>query len=45
LIDSYDGNFLKIYVTPAEKDVVITKNEILFIESDEINLDVEAIRE
>lgn len=45
LIDSFDGNFLKIYVTPAEKDIVISKNEILSIESDEINLDVEAIRE
>lgn len=45
LIDSFDGNFFKIYVTPAEKDIVITKNEILFVESDEINLEVEAIRE
>lgn len=45
IVDSFDGNFLKIYVTPAEKDIVITKNEILFVESDEINLDVEAIRE
>lgn len=44
-VDSFDGNFLKIYVTPAEKDIVITKNEILFVESDEINLEVEAIRE
>lgn len=45
LIDSFDGSALKIYVTPAEKDVIITKNEILFVESDEINLDIEAIRE
>lgn len=44
-IDSFDGNFMKIYVTPAEKDIIITKNEILFVESDEINLEVEAIRE
>ncbi len=44
-IDSYDGNLFKIYVVPAEKDILITKNEILFVESDEINLEVEAIRE
>jgi hypothetical protein len=45
LIDSFDGSFFKLYVTPAEKDISITKNEILFVESDEINLDIEAIRE
>jgi hypothetical protein len=44
-IDSYDGSALKIYVTPAEKDIIITKNEILYVESDEINFDIEAIRE
>lgn len=44
-IDSFDGNYFKIYVVPAEKDIVISKNEILYIESDEINLNVEAIRE
>lgn len=44
-IDSYDGNYFKIYVVPAEKDISIKKNEILSIESDEINLTVEAVRE
>jgi len=44
-LDSFDGNFFKIYVTPTSKDIVGSKNEILSIEPDEINLTVEAIRE
>jgi len=44
-IDSFDGNYLKIYIVPAEKDISIKKNEILSIESDEIDLTVEAVRE
>jgi hypothetical protein len=32
-------------VTPAGKDIIGTKNEILSIEPDEVNLIVEAIRE
>ena len=44
-LDSFDGNFFKVYVTPAGKDIIGTKNEILSIEPDEVNLIVEAIRE
>lgn len=44
-IDSYDGNYFKIFVVTEEKDISISKNEILFVEPDEINLTIEAIRE
>lgn len=44
-IDSYEGNYFKIYVQTREKDIIGSMNEILSIEPDEINLTVEAIRE
>lgn len=44
-IDSYDGNYFKIFAKTREKDIVGSRNEILSIEPDEINLTVEAIRE
>jgi hypothetical protein len=44
-IDSYDGNYFKIFAMTKEKDVMGSRNEILSIEADEINLTVEAIRE
>lgn len=44
-IDSYDGNFFKIYVSPASLDIVGSKNEILAIEPDEILIIVETVRE
>lgn len=44
-IDSFEGNFFKIYVKSKEKDVLGNRNEILSIEPDEIFVTVEAIRE
>lgn len=44
-VDAFDGNYIKLYVSPATKDIAGTKNEILSIEPDEIILTVEAIRE
>lgn len=44
-IDSYQGSALKIYAVPRDKDVASTKNTILTIESDEINLSIEQLRE
>jgi hypothetical protein len=43
-LDSYEGNYFKIFVTPKNKDIVINKNEILYIESSDINLNIEAVR-
>lgn len=44
-VDSYEGNAIKIYVHTKEKDILGQRNEILSIESDEINVTVEAVRE
>lgn len=44
-LDLYDGNYFKIYVTPENKDILGSKNEILSIEPDEVLVTVEAIRE
>jgi len=43
-VDSYDGNYFNLYITPRESDVVIKKNEILYIESSGINVTVEPVR-
>lgn len=43
-VDSYNGNYFNIYITPREYDVVIKKNEILYIESSGINVTVEPVR-
>lgn len=45
ILDSYKGNALKFYVNPADLDITSNKNNILSIESDEINLEIEQIRE
>lgn len=44
-IAAYDGNALKIYAKTRDKDIMGSKNEVMSIESDEINVKVEAIRE
>lgn len=44
-IDSYEGNFFKIYVKPKEKDIIGKQKYILAIESDEIDLDIKVVRE
>lgn len=44
-VDSYDGNYFKIFVKTREKDILGSRNEILSIEPDEIKLTIEAIRE
>lgn len=43
-IDSYEGSYLKIYVRPKDKDILIPKDTIASIESDEILLEIEALR-
>lgn len=43
--DLYEGNYFKIYVTPKNKDIIGSRNEILSIEPDEVLVTVEAIRE
>lgn len=42
--DSYEGNALKIYGVPADKDITSSKNVILVVENDAIDISVEAIR-
>lgn len=42
-LTSYDGSYFKIYVSPKNKDVVSDKNEILFIEGDEIVITTNAV--
>ena len=44
-IAAYDGSALKIYVKTRDKDIMGSKNEVMSVESDEINVTVEAIRE
>jgi hypothetical protein len=44
-IDSYEGGAFKIIGKPADPDVVVSRNNILTIEDDEINIEVEQIRE
>ena len=44
-IDSFDGNSLKIYAKTKEKDIVGSRNEILMIEPEGIEILIEAIRE
>lgn len=44
-MDSYDGNFFKIYAKTKDKDIIGSRNEILMIEPDGIDVTVEAIRE
>jgi hypothetical protein len=44
-ISSYDGNSLRIYAKTRDKDIIGAKNEITSIEYDEINVNIEAIRE
>ena len=44
-ISSYDGSALKIFAKSRDKDIMGSKNEVTIIESDEINVKVEAIRE
>jgi hypothetical protein len=42
--DGYNGSSLKFYAVPRDIDIASTKNNILGIEIDEINVDVEALR-
>jgi hypothetical protein len=44
-VSSYDGSALKIYAKARDKDIIGSKNEVMSIESDEINVKIEAIRE
>ena len=43
-IEAYDGNFLKIYILPKDRDISVSKNNILKLEQDELDIKVEALR-
>jgi hypothetical protein len=43
-IDSYEQDFLKVFVLPVERDVASDKNTILTIEPEGIHLTIEALR-
>lgn len=43
-VDAYTGNFIKVYVVPKEIDIAVSKNNILKLEQDEINIDAVGIK-
>jgi hypothetical protein len=43
IINEYDGDTIKIYGVPADKDVAAKRNIILKLDPSEIEVDVEAI--
>lgn len=45
IVDSYQGAYVKLYVRPRSKDVVVDQATVLGVEADEIILDVRAVRE
>ena len=45
LIDEYFGDALKIYVLPDDPDIAVSKNTILAVESDEVHITVEELRQ
>ena len=44
LISGYNGDAIKIYGVPRNKDVSVTKDTILTIESNEIKISIEQVR-
>ena len=42
--DDFEGNYFKVYARPRDLDVVAARRNILTIESDEVNVIVEALR-
>jgi len=44
IIDSFYGDYIKIYVKPKDADIVVSQNTILTIETDEIDIEVEELR-
>lgn len=44
-INAYQGNYLKLYVVPADSDIAVAKNNIFTLEPDEIMIEVMAVRE
>lgn len=42
--DDFDGDFFKVFVRPRDLDVKATKRNIMTIESDEVNIKVQALR-
>jgi len=45
IFDNYDGNYFKVYVTPADPDVSTMQHTILAIEADEVNMTIQQISE
>lgn len=45
IVDSYEGSYFKIYALPHDKDIVPYKSDIFTLETEEINITVEASRE
>lgn len=44
LFDSYEGNYFKIYASSKDKDIEVRNDTIMSIESDEIHLTIEQLR-
>jgi hypothetical protein len=44
VFDNYTGDYFKIYVIPADRDVTALQRNILTIEPDEVDITVEALR-
>lgn len=42
---AFDGNAIKIYIDPDDKDIISEKNNILLIDPSDINVSVQAVRE
>ena len=42
---AFDGNAIKIYIDPDDKDIISEKNNILIIDPSDINVSVQAVRE
>lgn len=44
-IDDYDTSYFKIYVTPKDPDIIIPKDTLSYIESDEVDIIIEELKE
>lgn len=44
LVEDYDGDSIRIYVEPANEDIVFPKNTFVEIETDEIDLNIVQVR-
>lgn len=45
IVDAFEGNSIRLYALPASRDITSAKNDIFRIELDEVNINVETVRE